>query len=98
MKSSNTEKPHYCYSKLHRDCVIKEKFIVNTGFGLCEYCMWTVGDKLETLQGFLLLTYLIDSFTEYKKINISTVLKFYSSSSSIYSHFAEIMLLEEGHI
>ena len=74
MKSSNTEKPHYCYSKLHRDCVIKEKFIVNTGFGLCEYCMWAVGDKLETLQGFLLLTYLIDYFTEYKKINISTVL------------------------
>ena len=53
MKSSNTEKPHYCYSKLHRDCVIKEKFIVNTGFGLCEYYMWAVGDKLETLQGFL---------------------------------------------
>ena len=53
MKSSNTKKQHYCYWKLHRDCMIKDKFIVNTGFGLCEYCMWTVSDKLKILQAFL---------------------------------------------
>ena len=89
MKSSNTEKPHYCYSKLRRDCVIKEKFIVNTRVGLCEYCMWAVDDKLETLQGFLLLTYLIDSFTEYKKINISTVLNSFILPVVVFTHILQ---------
>ena len=46
MESSSTKKPHYYHAKLRRDGMIKDKFIVNTEFGLCEYCMQVVSDKL----------------------------------------------------
>ena len=74
MESSSTKKPHYYHAKLRRDGMIKDKFIVNTEFGLCEYCMQVVSDKLVgmgILQRFVLLVSLIDSVAVYKKINMS---------------------------